>query len=151
MDLFEVFSISAAGMSVEQARLGAAASNLANVRTSRTADGHVYQPLSVVVRSQSSSAGSHAASFDTLVAADAAALPRPIVASIEANRAPPRLVYDPGHPDADQRGFVSLPGVDPLGTMLELISVSRAYEANLRAFDLTRSLIQRTLEMGRNS
>jgi len=151
MDLFEVFSISAAGLSVEQARLAAAASNLANARTSRTADGRVYQPLSVVVRSQAAAARSDSGRFDPLMAADAAALPRPVVASVEPSLAPPRLVYDPGHPDADPRGFVSLPGVDPLGTMLELMSVSRAYEANLRAFDLTRSLIQRTLDIGRNS
>lgn len=144
MDLFEVFAISAAGMSVEQARLATAASNLANARTAKGADGREYRPLSVVVRSE-------AGSFDSLVASGVATLPRPVVAAVEQTQAPPRLVYDPGHPDADARGFVSLPGVDPLSTMLELVSVSRAYEANLRAFDLTRNLIQRTLDIGRSS
>jgi flagellar basal-body rod protein FlgC len=57
-------------------------------------------------------------------------------------------VYDPGHPDADERGFVSMPGVDSLSTMMELISVSRGYEANLRAFDVTRHLLQSTIDMG---
>jgi flagellar basal-body rod protein FlgC len=145
MDLFEVFSISTAGMSVEQARLAAAASNLANARTAKTAEGNEYRPLSVVVRSQSAGG-----SFDSLVV-NAASLPRPVVASVVPTAVPPRLVYDPGHPDADVRGFVSLPGVDPLSTMLELMSVSRGYEANLRAFDLTRNLIQRTLDMGRSA
>ena len=62
----------------------------------------------------------------------------------------PKLVYDPGHPDADERGMVSLPGVDPITSMLDLISISRGYEANLRAFDITRSLLQRTLDLGRS-
>ena len=140
MDLFEVFSISGAGMSVEQARLAAAASNLANARTTKSSAGGEYRPLAVVVRSAN-------AGFDSLVSA----LPRPVVAAVEPTTVAPRLVYDPGHPDADARGFVSFPGVDPLDTMLELVAVSRSYEANLRAFDLTRTLIQRTLDMGRNA
>jgi flagellar basal-body rod protein FlgC len=57
-------------------------------------------------------------------------------------------VYDPGHPDADERGFVALPGVDPIASMLELIAISRGYQANLHAFDVTRSLLQKTLDMG---
>ena len=62
--------------------------------------------------------------------------------------AAPRLVYDPGHPDANEQGFVSLPGVDPIASMLDLISISRGYEANLHAFDITRALLQQTLDIG---
>lgn len=145
MDLFSVFDISAAGMSVEQTRLAVASSNLANMRTSRMADGSTYQPLSVVVRSSDVAANSFAAAQS---AVSAEALPRPVVDSIASVPIAPRLVYDPGHPDADERGFVALPAVDTLTTMLDLISVSRSYEANLRAFDITRHLIQRTIEMG---
>ncbi len=140
MDLFGVFDISSAGMSVEQSRLAVAASNLANSRTSASADGTPYQPLRAVVQ---------ATSYETVEASLAAeSLPRPILQSVEPTQATPRLVYDPGHPDADERGFVSMPGVDPLSTMMDLISVSRSYEANLRAFDITRHLLQRTMEMG---
>jgi len=145
MDLFGVFDISAAGMSVEQTRLAVASSNLANMRTSKMADGNAYQPLSVVVRSSEVTASSFA---DAQAAVSAEALPRPVVDSIAAIPTAPRLVYDPGHPDADERGFVALPAVDTLTTMLDLISVSRSYEANLRAFDITRDLIRRTIEMG---
>jgi flagellar basal-body rod protein FlgC len=145
VDLFGVFEISAAGMSVEQSRLAVAASNLANARTSRTADGTEYQPLSVVVRSVGAQGVTYAQVESQL---EADSLPRPAVVAVEQTGAAPRLVYEPGHPDADERGFVSLPGVDTLSTMLDLISVSRSYEANLRAFDITRHLIQRTLEIG---
>lgn len=147
MDLFGVFQISAAGLSVEQAKLAVAASNLANARTTRTTEGNLYQPLSVVVRSTSSPIESFAA-VEARMRAES--LPRPVVASVTPSVTAPRLVYDPGHPDADERGFVTLPGVDPLSTMMDLISVSRGYEANLRAFDITRNLLERTIQMGRN-
>lgn len=140
MDLFGVFDISSAGMSVEQSRLAVAASNLANSRTSAGVDGTAYQPLRAVVQ---------ATSYENVQAALAAeSLPRPVLQSVVPTEAPPRLVYDPGHPDADERGFVAMPGVDALSTMMDLISVSRSYEANLRAFDVTRSLLQRTIDMG---
>lgn len=145
MDLFAVFDISSAGMSVEQTRLAVAAANLANARTSRTADGTPYRPLSVVVQSTSAARVNYT---DVAASLRADMLPRPVVRSVDQTQAAPRLVFDPGHPDADERGFVALPAVDTLSTMLDLIAVSRGYEANLRAFDLTRSLIERTLDMG---
>jgi flagellar basal-body rod protein FlgC len=145
MDLFGVFDISTAGMSVEQARLATAAANLANARTSRTANGTPYQPLAVVVRSTLGAHASYAAAEASL---RADALPRPMVQTVEQLQTAPRLVYDPGHPDADERGFVAMPAVDTLSTMMDLVAVSRGYEANLRAFDLTRQMIERTLEMG---
>jgi flagellar basal-body rod protein FlgC len=146
MSLFNVFEISSAGMSVEQAKLAVAASNLANARTTRADDGSVFKPLSVVVQSQ----GMMHASYATVAAGvDVSALPRPSVAQVVESTMAPKLVYDPGHPHADANGMVSYPAVDPLSNMLELMNVSRSYEANLRAFDITRSLIQRTLEIGR--
>lgn len=140
MDLFGVFDISSAGMSVEQSRLAVAASNLANARTSSGVDGTSFQPLRAVVQATSY------ASVEAELAAES--LPRPVVQSVVQTESTPRLVYDPGHPDADERGFVSMPAIDSIGTMMELISVSRGYEANLRAFDVTRSLLQRTIDMG---
>jgi len=140
MDLFGVFDISSAGMSVEQSRLAVAASNLANARTSAGVDGTAYQPLRAVVQATSY------ASVEAGIAAES--LPRPVVQGVVATQSAPRLVYDPGHPDADERGFVAMPATDSLHTMMELISVSRGYEANLRAFDVTRHLLQSTIDMG---
>ncbi len=135
MNLFSILDISGAGMDVQQARLQAAALNLANANTTSKPGMPAYQPLTVVVHSQQGK-GPYA-------------LPLPVVAGTEAMNATPHLVYDPGHPDADARGFVSLPGVNPITSMLDLISISRSYEANLRAFDMTRSLLQRTIDIGR--
>lgn len=145
MGLFSVFDLSSAGMEVQQARLAVAASNMANARTTRTSDGEVYRPLQVVVESQP---GEVPAGVVTQ-SGGAVALPVPVVATVTATEAPPQLVYEPGHPDADERGFVHLPSVDPLTSMMDLVSISRSYEANLRVFDITRSLLQRTLEIWR--
>ena len=144
MGMFGVLDISSAGMDVQQARLEVAASNIANARTTG-ADGTVYKPLSVVIRSAvAQEAGAAGTPITT------ANLPVPTVAEVVEQNVAPKLVYDPGHPDADANGMVKLPGVDPVSSMLDLISISRGYEANLRAFDITRSLLQRTLDLGRN-
>lgn len=146
MGLFAIFDINSAGMSVEQSKLAVTASNIANARTTRTADGSAYQPLAVAVRAAMAGQGYAVGADGSL---DAARLPRPVIAGVTETNAPPRKVYEPGHPDADAQGFVSLPGVDPISSMLDLMSISRSYEANLRAFDITRTLIQNTLDIGR--
>jgi flagellar basal-body rod protein FlgC len=146
MDLFSVFDISAAGMSVEQSRLTVAAANLANSRTTKAADGTVYKPMSVSVRSTSMSSYAQVAQDVT-----AASLPRPEISGVVTSNVAPRLVLDPGHPDADKDGFVSMPATDPVTSALEILNISRSYEANLRAFDVTRNLIERTLEIGKQT
>ena len=133
MGMFSILDISAAGMDVQQAKLSAASVNLANASSTAKPGGPVYTPMTVVVHSTT---------------AAASGLPRPVVTGTVPLDVQPHLVYDPGHPDADERGFVSLPGNDPIASMLDLISISRNYEANLRAFDITRTLLQRTLDMG---
>lgn len=146
MGLFNVFDISSAGMSVEQSRLAVSAANLANARTTRSDDGSAYQPLAVVVRT---ALGRNVGFGELTERIETDALPRPVVADVVPMQVEPRVVYEPGHPDADERGFVRYPGVDSLGSMLDLMSISRSYEANLRAFDITRHLIQRTIDLGR--
>ena len=144
MGLFSILDMSSAGMDVQQARLAAATANIANARTTRAADGEVYRPLQVVVSGEPGGA----------LAADAgvarAALPVPVASTVTAEDVQPQLVFDPGHPDADSKGFVQLPGVDPITSMMDLISIARGYEANVRAFDVTRTLLQRTLELWRS-
>jgi flagellar basal-body rod protein FlgC len=136
MSLAQILDISAAGMDVQQVRLQAAAANIANARTTAPAGSVGYQPLEVVVR-----AGAP-------IGMAGAAMPFPIAETVTAANVSPKRVYDPGHPDADKDGFISLPGIDPIGSMLDLLEISKGYEANLRAFDITRSLIQRSIDIG---
>src|SRR5688572_28643659 len=107
MGMFGVLEVSSAGMDVQQARLEVAASNIANARTTQQ-NGGVYKPLTVVVRSAIAEAQGPAGTATTLEN-----LPMPSVAEVVEMNVAPKLVYEPGHPDADERGMVSLPGVDP--------------------------------------
>jgi flagellar basal-body rod protein FlgC len=138
MGLLSVLDISGAALDVQRSRLEVATTNLANAQTTSPATGTAYQPLEVIVRSVVPNP------MDPLTADG---LPRPVVAAVEPMNVTPRRMYDPGHPDADAQGFVTYPGVDPVGTMLDLLTISRSYEANLKAFDITRSLLQKTIDL----
>lgn len=138
MDFSAVFDISAAGMNFERMRLEASAANLANAQTTAGAGG-AYRPLRAVASASTPEA------FDLRLAA---ALPRPVDAAIVAASAAPRLVLDPGHPDADARGFVAYPDVSPVSEMVRLVEIGRAYEANVRALGMARSMALKALEIG---
>jgi flagellar basal-body rod protein FlgC len=142
MSLAQVFDIASAGMDVQQLRLQVAASNIANARTTNAPGTAPYQPLTVVVRAATTDAGGELT---------AAGLARPVAQGVVPMNVAPKRVYDPGNPDADKDGFINLPGVDPIGSMMDLLEISRSYEANLRAFDITRNLMQRTLDIGNRS
>lgn len=150
MDYARTFAISAAGMATERMRVDAAALNLANANTVQTPDGTAYQPVRVLARALS--AGSVAGVFadrveDGLALVGGAALEVP-TATLEPTGATPRSVYEPGHPFADAKGFVSYPGVDTATEMVSLMTAMRAYEANVAAMNTARALALKTLEIG---
>lgn len=146
MDYFAAFAISASGMAVEKTRLDVTALNLANANSTR-AGGKLYEPLTVI------SAPRHAGRFEQLVSGYAASLPAlgAEVVAIRPSGVPPRLVHEPGHPDADARGFVAYPAINPLKEMISIISATRAYEANLSALNAARTMAQRALDIGGNT
>jgi flagellar basal-body rod protein FlgC len=146
MGLTQVLDISAAGMDVQQLRLQVAASNIANARTTSAPGTAPYQPLTVVVRASAPPGASAAGGM-----LSPAGLAQPFAQAIVPLQTTPKRVYEPGNPDADKDGFISLPGVDPISSMMDLLEISRSYEANLRAFDITRNLMQRTLDIGSKS
>lgn len=145
MNYLSTFAISASGMSVEKTRLDVTALNLANVHSTRTADGNAFVPLQVI---SSAKQGAPFASY--LSAANAQAAGAKVV-DVRAKSAAPRMVYEPGHPDADAKGFVGYPGVDPVGEMVNLISALRAYEANVAAFNAAKTMALKALELGGNT
>ena len=146
MDYTHAFAISAAGMSVERTRVDVAALNLANANTVQGAGGANYQPLRVVAQARAGLLGSDA--FGTLVNQGldgTQALPSVSVVPADT---PPRLVYEPGHPLANEHGFVSYAGVDAAPEMITLMSATRAYEANVAAMNTSRTLALRALDIG---
>ena len=140
MDYLTAFAISAAGMGAEKLRTDVVALNLANANTALGAGGSGYQPLRVVT-----AAPLMGADFGQMMDRGLAALQS---ASVAPYAAPNRKVYEPGHPKADREGYVSYPGVDSLMEMMTLMTASRAYEANVAAFNIARTMTARALEIG---
>ena len=136
MEYERTFAISAAGMTVERTRVETAALNLANANTVAGPDGNVYQPRRVVATS----------SFSDTVA-QGLSTPR---MSLQVTQQAPRMVYEPGHPLANARGFVAYASVDTATEMVTLMSAMRSYEANLAAMNTSRNLATKTLEIGGN-
>lgn len=140
MDFSFASAISASGMELERTRLDVAAINLANIHTSRTALGGPFKPLKVIA--------SNPLSFSNVmtgVSSNMTAMPNVDVQQINVA---PRLVYEPGHPDADQKGFVAYPGIDTVSEMVNLMTAVRAYEANVVAMNAAKSMATRALEIG---
>jgi flagellar basal-body rod protein FlgC len=139
MDYLQSFAISAGGMGVERTRVEVAAMNLANANTVSAPGARPYQPQRVLARA--------AAPFASLLAG-ALAGEAPVV-TVEPTQATARLVYEPGHPLADGRGFVAHAAVDTATEMVTLMSALRSYEANIAAMNTARSLALKALDIGR--
>lgn len=142
--LLKAFSISASGMTAERLRMDTIANNLANVNTTRTEEGGPYRrQVPVFAPRETAAAGrrSGAASFNGAGVR---------VIGIRQDDGPPRLVYDPEHPDADEAGYVHMPNVELVREMVDLITASRAYEANVTAFNTAKTMALRALDIGKS-
>lgn len=137
MDYSQAFAISASGMNLERTRVEVAALNLANANTVADPDGNVYRPMRVVAR----------ASFAEAVTQGMQA----VSVQVEPTLQPPRMVYEPGHPLANARGYVTYAGVDTATEMVTMMSAMRSYEANVAAMNTTRNLTLKALEIGGNA
>lgn len=136
MDYVRMFAVSGAGMTMERTRVEVAAANLAHAQTAHHPAAAGYQPMRVVAQPLP-------ASFPDLLAGIG-----PHVA-LEPATVAPRLVQDPGHPLANDQGFVAYPGVDPAAEMVSLMSAMRSYEANVAAMNTARALALKTLDIGK--
>ena len=150
MSLFGALDISASGLSAERMRMDVTAENLANAQTTRGPNGGPYRRKEVVLQTvegggfQSalqSAVGSMPGSRSSQQAGGVQ------VAGIAEDPSQPRMVYDPGHPDANGQGYVSLPNVNPVTEMVDLISASRAYEANVTAMQTAKTMFTKTFEL----
>jgi flagellar basal-body rod protein FlgC len=141
MDFLTALSVSASGLSAERTRVNLAASNLANAEATRGPDGGPYRRRDPVLE---------AISFgDALSRADGQPPGGVKVAQVVEDSSPGRKVYSPGHPDADADGFVTLPNVNPIHEVVNLMSASKAYEANATAVETLKSMAQRALDVAR--
>jgi flagellar basal-body rod protein FlgC len=133
MGMFDSFRISASGMTAQRLWMDVIAENLANANTTRGPDGKPYQRKEVVLATAPGS-------FDSV-------LQGVQVTGIVDDPTPGRKVYDPGHPDADKQGYVTLPNVTSVTEMVDLISATRGYEADNQALTTARSMFLKALDI----
>jgi len=141
--LFSTFDTAASGMTAERLRLDVIANNLANARTTRTAEGGPYRRQRVVF------AARERRDFLAMLSREPLPGHGVRVVGIAHDNAPPRLVWDPYHPDAGEDGYVRMPNVDVVTEMVDMISASRAYEANATVIQAAKVMAQAALEIGR--
>jgi len=144
MDFFSAMDISSSAMSAERTRMNLISSNLANANSTRSAEGGPYKRKDAVF-----TATPLANNFSSALNQANSRLARVDVTGIREDSSPPRLQYDPSHPDADAKGYVSLPNVNVIEEMADMISATRTYEANVTAAQAAKSMALKTLEMGR--
>jgi len=132
-DLFKAIEISGSGLRAEWVRMQVIANNLANADTTETPEGGPYRRQHAV--------------FATVLNEMNGVQVRGIVSS----NAPPRMVFNPGHPDANAEGFVAMPNVEPPEEMVDMLMASRAYEANLAAMRNFRQICEETIKLLRPS
>lgn len=138
MDLITGIGVSSSALTAQRTRLDVIAQNIANAHTTRGPDGLPYQRRTV--------------NFETVMAQSATGGPAGAgvkVAGIGLDPTPGQRVTDPGHPDADESGMVTLSNVNLAFEMVDLITASRAYEANLSVVKTSRQLALKTLEIGK--
>jgi flagellar basal-body rod protein FlgC len=148
MGMFDSLNVSATGLTAERLRMDVTAENLANAQTTRGADGQPYKRKEVVLSEVSGG------TFGTQLAAAMGAkggsgvTPGGVeVSAITEDTTPGKLVYDPGHPDANADGYVQMPNVDTVSEMVDLITSQRSYEANVTAMQSAKQMFTKTLDI----
>ncbi len=141
MDFFTAMEVSASGLSAERTRMNVAASNLANAQTTQADGGGPYKRRDVVLSSVQV-AGAQGTPYQQAVRGVA-------VSAIAQDKNPPRLEYDPGHPQANAQGYVAYPNVNPVEEMVDMITASRAYEAGVTSMSTAVNMAERALGIGK--
>jgi len=137
--------VSASGLTAERLRLDVISNNLANVNTTRDANGQPYRRQVVVMTARGAGfAGALAQARRGGGAGNGVQ-----VTSVHADNSPFKIVHDPSHPDADAQGNVKMPNIEPVVEMVDMISATRAYEAGVTAINSAKQMESRALDIGR--
>lgn len=145
MGMFGAIDAAASGLTAERLRLDVISNNIANVNTTRTAEGGPYRRELVVFepRSQENSFG------EILSGQMGVETSGVKVSGIIKDQSPLREVYDPTHPDANANGYVQMPNVNVVTEMVDMITASRAYEANVTTITAAKTMAQKALDIGK--
>ena len=147
MGIFNAFAISASGLTAERLRMDVISNNIANVNTTRTVEGGPYARQRVIFEPR----GDNASMFPSIFAGTKQAnlFQGVKVTGIVNDPTPPRMMYDPGHPDADKDGYVAMPNVNIVKEMVDMISATRSYEANVTSINSAKTMAAKALDIGK--
>ena len=143
-DFFDSLDVSSSALSAERLRMNTISSNLANAQTTRTPEGGPYRRKDPVFEAQPVTEFSQVLQGQMEVP-----MHRVKVVDVVSDTGAPKMVYQPDHPDANPEGYVAMPNVNTMEEMVNLITASRTYEANVTAVNISRNMMHRALEIGR--
>lgn len=133
MSFFDILNVAATGMSAQRIRISSVSANLANVNTTRTAEGGPYVRQDVI--------------FKQILEGELKGGVK--VTEVVKDEKPPILKYEPGHPDADEEGYVAYPNINPIEEMVNMLEASKSYEANATVLNTAKQLAMKALEISR--
>jgi len=144
MDVFDSLKISGSALKAERLRLNTISSNIANIETTRTPEGGPYKKREVVFRSSDKM-------FEHRLEEQmrGAAIQGVEVSEIRKSNDPPKMIYDPSHPDANAEGLVAMPDINLFEEMADMMTATRAYDANVAAVKAAKHMAMKALEIGR--
>ncbi|WP_200411147.1 flagellar basal body rod protein FlgC [Virgibacillus salexigens] len=149
MSIFHALESSASALTAQRLRMDVISSNIANAQSTRATvnengDYEPYRRKMVTMQSESTN-------FKSLLnRAKNSGQPGGVkVTEITEDETPFKFVYNPSHPDANENGYVQLPNVEPLKEMVDLMSATRSYEANITALNASKSMLMKALEIGK--
>lgn len=142
MSIFPAFDISASALDAQRLRMDLASANLANAQTTRGPDGGPYKKMRPIFATQP-------LEFEANINEASLELSKVRVSGVQKDETPPRQIYDPTHPDANAQGFVGLPNVNLMEEMADLLLANRSYEANVTAFNMSKTMALSALNLGK--
>ena len=152
MSFFSALRTSASGLTAQRLRMDLISNNIANAETTRTAEGGAFHRQMALFTPKTEGR----VPFFNLLRGD---VQRGQVPGLETegvqtlqiveDQAPMRMVYDPSHPDANEKGYVEYPNVNPITEMTDMLSATRSYEANVTVLNAAKAMAQRALDIGR--
>ena len=143
MDILNTFRISGSALQAQSIRLNTISSNLANVETTSTPEGGPYKKKSVYFQSTPKTFQQQ---LDQNMQDGVQGVK---VAAITEDQTPPRKVYNPSHPDAKENGYVDMPNISVLEEMVDMMSATRSYQANVTSIKMAKRMAMKALEIGR--
>lgn len=146
MGFLDAINISASGLTAERLRMDIISKNIANASTTRTSDGLPYRRQVVIFQEDESEQP-----FSSFLSKAQNNFKKSgvRVSSIVEDKSEFKLVYNPGHPDADEKGYIKMPNVDIMVEMVNMISATRAYEANVTSINSTKNMVMKALDIGK--